>query len=111
MIQQAIDHFGALQPDADVPLRQVQANAVPLLAGAVPERYRDRDWTPQQIASSSGWGHGSHHLGSPATVADELERWADVGDSTPLGRGQQRLRDDPSGKAARCHQAGKRRPG
>jgi long-chain alkane monooxygenase len=67
--------------DPDVPLRHVQTNAARFSLELFSNADPDRDWTPRQIAEFLGvGGMGPTIVGSPATVADELERWADVGD-------------------------------
>jgi alkanesulfonate monooxygenase SsuD/methylene tetrahydromethanopterin reductase-like flavin-dependent oxidoreductase (luciferase family) len=41
----------------------------------------DRDWTPNEVAKFVGIGAmGPVFVGSPATIADELERWIDEAD-------------------------------
>ncbi|OQJ49622.1 5,10-methylene tetrahydromethanopterin reductase [Clavibacter sepedonicus] len=65
--------------DPDAPLRYVDTDAA-RSALAIFTRYDpDRDWTPRDIADHVGIGGiGAVIVGSPTTVADELERWIEV---------------------------------
>lgn len=68
------------QYDPDVPLEYIDTDAgrsaLSLFTKADPERR----WTPRDIAHYVGIGGiGPVIVGSPQTVADELERWVEVG--------------------------------
>jgi FMN-dependent oxidoreductase (nitrilotriacetate monooxygenase family) len=60
----------------DDPITYVESNAVQSLVEAVTQADPDRVWTVGELAEFAGVGGvGPVIVGSPATVADELERW------------------------------------
>ena len=60
----------------DEPLRYAQTQAVRSAVSAFSDADPDREWTPREIAAWVGiGGMGAVVVGSPATVADEMERW------------------------------------
>ena len=67
--------------DPDEPLRYAETEAVRSAVEAFTTVDPDRDWTPRDIANWIGiGGMGIVVVGSPATVADEMQRWVDVAD-------------------------------
>jgi FMN-dependent oxidoreductase (nitrilotriacetate monooxygenase family) len=67
--------------DPDQPLRYAETEAVRSAVEAFTTVDPDRDWTPRDIAHWIGiGGMGVVVVGSPATVADEMQRWVDVAD-------------------------------
>lgn len=67
--------------DPDRPLRYAETDAVRSAVEAFTTVDPDRDWTPRDIANWIGiGGMGVVVVGSPATVADEMQRWVDVAD-------------------------------
>lgn len=67
--------------DPDEPLRYVETDAVRSAVSAFSDADPDREWTTRQIAEwVSVGGMGPVIVGSPATVADELERWVEEAD-------------------------------
>ncbi|MBX5442826.1 MAG: LLM class flavin-dependent oxidoreductase [Solirubrobacteraceae bacterium] len=67
--------LGSLDPDQ--PLRDVPVPGVQGLLDAYTRLDPDREWTPRQIAEHAGATGRPTIVGSPATVADELERLVD----------------------------------
>jgi FMN-dependent oxidoreductase (nitrilotriacetate monooxygenase family) len=67
--------LGALDPDQ--PLREVQVSGVQGQLDAYTRLDPDREWTPRQIAEHAGATGRPTIVGSPTTVADELERLVD----------------------------------
>lgn len=67
--------------DPGQPLKYVETEAVRSAVSAFTTADPERSWTPREIAN---WvtvgGMGPVIVGGPATVADELERWADEAD-------------------------------
>jgi long-chain alkane monooxygenase len=60
----------------DQPLRYAETQAVRSAVEAFSSADPDREWTPRDIANWVGiGGMGVVVVGSPATVADEMERW------------------------------------
>ncbi|QYN38330.1 LLM class flavin-dependent oxidoreductase [Pseudonocardia sp. DSM 110487] len=67
--------------DPDQPLRYAETEAVRSAVEAFTTVDPDRDWTPRDIAEWVGIGGvGVVVVGSPQTVADEMERWVEVAD-------------------------------
>ncbi len=65
----------------DEPLRYAETEAVRSAVEAFSTADPDREWTPRDIATWVGiGGMGVVVVGSPATVADEMERWVGVAD-------------------------------
>ncbi len=65
----------------DEPLEYAETQAVRSAVEAFSTADPDRKWTPRDIANWVGiGGMGAVVVGSPATVADELQRWMEVGD-------------------------------
>jgi dimethyl-sulfide monooxygenase len=70
--------FGDLDPDE--PLRAVQNDALRSTLELLEADKSGRTWTPLEIVKHrSIGGLGPVLVGSPQTVADELERWMEVG--------------------------------
>lgn len=66
--------------DPDEPLRYVDTDAARSALSIFTTADPTRAWTPRDIAHYVGIGGiGPVIVGSPSTVADELERWIDVG--------------------------------
>jgi FMN-dependent oxidoreductase (nitrilotriacetate monooxygenase family) len=66
--------------DPDEPLRYVDTDAARSALSIFTLADPDREWTPRDIAAYVGIGGiGPVIVGSASTVADELERWIDVG--------------------------------
>ena len=64
------------QFDPDVPLRHVKTDAGQTMVDLFAKMDPDRDWTPRDIAEYIGvGGTGPTLVGSPSTVAGELESW------------------------------------
>ncbi len=62
--------------DPDQPLRYIETDAVRSAVEQFSSADPDREWTPREIARwVSIGGMGPVVVGSPATVADEIERW------------------------------------
>lgn len=60
----------------DTPLKYVETEAVRSAVETFSSADPDREWTPREIAKWVGiGGMGPVVVGSPATVADEMERW------------------------------------
>lgn len=69
------------QLDPDEPLRYSDTEGIRGLLQVFTGMDPERTWTPREIARFVGVGGGGPVIvGSPATVADELERWMEVGD-------------------------------
>jgi long-chain alkane monooxygenase len=67
--------------DPDQPLKYVQTEAVRSAVEGFTTADPAREWTPREIARYVGiGGRGPVVAGSPATVADEMERWIDEAD-------------------------------
>ncbi|MEU5771237.1 LLM class flavin-dependent oxidoreductase [Streptomyces asoensis] len=67
--------------DPDQPLRYADTEGIRGLLAVFTRLDPDRTWTPREIGEFVGVGGGGPVLvGSPATVADELEHWMEVGD-------------------------------
>ncbi|MER6672795.1 LLM class flavin-dependent oxidoreductase [Streptomyces sp. NPDC000983] len=67
--------------DPDTPLEYADTEGIRGLLEVFTRLDPDRTWTPREIAEFVGVGGGGPVLvGSPRTVADELERWADEAD-------------------------------
>ncbi|WOF22796.1 LLM class flavin-dependent oxidoreductase [Microbacterium betulae] len=68
------------QLDPDRPLKYVDTDAARSALAIFTVADPTREWTPRDIAEYVGIGGiGPVIVGSPETVADELERWVDVG--------------------------------
>lgn len=68
------------QFDPDEPLKYVDTDAARSALSIFTLADPDREWTPRDIAHYVGIGGiGPVIVGSPTTVADELERWVEVG--------------------------------
>ncbi|MDQ1131336.1 LLM class flavin-dependent oxidoreductase [Microbacterium sp. SORGH_AS_0888] len=66
--------------DPDEPLAYVDTDAARSALSIFTKADPTRQWTPREIAEYVGIGGiGAVIVGSPATVADELERWVEVG--------------------------------
>ncbi|MFT4010652.1 MAG: LLM class flavin-dependent oxidoreductase [Nocardioidaceae bacterium] len=66
--------------DLDVPLEYVDTDAVRSALAIFTTADPTRRWTPNDVAEYLAIGGiGPVLVGSPATVADEIERWVDVG--------------------------------
>ncbi|GGM59159.1 N5,N10-methylene tetrahydromethanopterin reductase [Longimycelium tulufanense] len=71
--------FSAYAPDQ--PLKLLHTDAIQSAVEAFSKADPWREWTPQAIAEWVGIGGlGPVIVGSPTTVADELERWVDEAD-------------------------------
>lgn len=69
------------QLDPDVPLEYVETEGIRGLVEGFTKLDPTRTWTPRALAEFVGVGGGGPVIvGSPATVADELERWVEVAD-------------------------------
>ncbi|MBK3638381.1 LLM class flavin-dependent oxidoreductase [Streptomyces sp. MBT97] len=67
--------------DPDQPLGYADTEGIRGLLAVFTRLDPDRTWTPREIGEFVGVGGGGPVLvGSPATVADELEHWMEVGD-------------------------------
>jgi FMN-dependent oxidoreductase (nitrilotriacetate monooxygenase family) len=67
--------------DPDAPLRYIETEAVRSAVEQFSTADPGKEWTPRDIARwVSIGGMGPVVVGSPATVADELERWVDEAD-------------------------------
>lgn len=68
------------QFDPDVPLKYVDTDAARSALSIFTTADPEREWTPRDIAHYVGIGGiGPVIVGSPTTVADEIERWIEVG--------------------------------
>lgn len=66
--------------DPDVPLKYVDTDAARSALSIFTLADPEREWTPRDIAHYVGIGGiGPVIVGGPSTVADELERWVEVG--------------------------------
>jgi FMN-dependent oxidoreductase (nitrilotriacetate monooxygenase family) len=69
------------QYQPDTPLKYIETDAVQSAVAAFSTADPDREWTPREIAKwVSVGGMGPVVVGSPATVADEMERWVEEAD-------------------------------
>ncbi|MCA1189707.1 LLM class flavin-dependent oxidoreductase [Saccharopolyspora sp. 6V] len=67
--------------DPDVPLRHVKTDAGQTMVDLFSKLDPDKEWTPRDIAEFIGiGGSGPTIVGSPQTVADELQSWIDEAD-------------------------------
>ncbi len=67
--------------DPDIPLADIDSNGAQFSARFFASADPDRVWTLREVAHYMGvGGMGPTIVGSGATVADELERWAEVAD-------------------------------
>jgi FMN-dependent oxidoreductase (nitrilotriacetate monooxygenase family) len=65
--------------DLDAPLEHVETDGIRGMVDLFTTLDPTRRWTPREIAAFVGVGGGGPVVvGSPATVADELERWLEV---------------------------------
>ncbi len=72
----ALMHIDLSQLDPDVPLEYVETDGIRGMVEVFTRMDPTRTWTPRAIAEFVGVGGGGPVLvGSPATVADGLERW------------------------------------
>lgn len=77
----ALLHIDLSTLDPDVPLQYVETEGIRGLLENFTRLDPDRTWTPRALAEFVGVGGGGPVLvGSPQTVADELERWMDEAD-------------------------------
>lgn len=68
------------QFDPDTPLKYIETDALTSVLNRFTKADPDREWTPRDVAEFIGLGgFGPVVVGSPTTVADELERWIDEG--------------------------------
>ncbi|MHC9043151.1 LLM class flavin-dependent oxidoreductase [Microbacterium saperdae] len=73
--------FDVDQIDPDVPLTDIDSNGAQFTAKFFASADPDRVWTLREVAKYMAvGGMGPTIVGSGATVADELERWAEVAD-------------------------------
>jgi FMN-dependent oxidoreductase (nitrilotriacetate monooxygenase family) len=71
------------QLDPHQPLQYVDTDSARFALDIFSRADPSRDWTPHEVARFVGVGAmGPVIVGSPATVADELERWVDEADIT-----------------------------
>jgi alkanesulfonate monooxygenase SsuD/methylene tetrahydromethanopterin reductase-like flavin-dependent oxidoreductase (luciferase family) len=69
------------QLDPHQPLEYVDTDSARFALEIFSKADPDRDWTPNEVAKFVGIGAmGPVFVGSPATIADELERWIDEAD-------------------------------
>lgn len=65
--------------DPDVPFKYVKTNAGQTMVDVFVKMDPDKDWTPRDIADYIGIGGTSPVIvGSPSTVADELQKWMEL---------------------------------
>jgi FMN-dependent oxidoreductase (nitrilotriacetate monooxygenase family) len=77
----ALMHIDLSQLDPDQPLEYVETDGIRGMVDLFTRLDPTRTWTPREIASFVGVGGGGPVIiGSPTTVADELERWIEAGD-------------------------------
>jgi alkanesulfonate monooxygenase SsuD/methylene tetrahydromethanopterin reductase-like flavin-dependent oxidoreductase (luciferase family) len=75
----ALMHIDLAQLDPDLPLEYAETDGIRGMVELFTRLDPDRRWTPRAIAEFVGLGGGGPLIvGSPATVADELERWVEV---------------------------------
>ncbi|MEO6826582.1 MAG: LLM class flavin-dependent oxidoreductase [Microbacteriaceae bacterium] len=66
--------------DLDTPLKNVQTKGIQSIVDMFSKTDPDQDWTPRKVAEFLGiGGTGSTIVGSPTTVAAELQRWRAAG--------------------------------
>jgi long-chain alkane monooxygenase len=74
----ALMHIDLSRLDLDAPLEYAETDGIRGMVELFTTLDPDRRWTPRAIAEFVGVGGGGPVIvGSPATVADELERWID----------------------------------
>ncbi|GAA1611117.1 LLM class flavin-dependent oxidoreductase [Actinoplanes couchii] len=74
----ALMHLDLSSLDLDKPLEYVETDGIRGMVELFTTLDPNRTWTPRAIAEFVGVGGGGPVIvGSPATVADELERWAE----------------------------------
>ena len=74
-------HIDLSALDPDVPLEYADTEGIRGMVEVFTRLDETRTWTPRAIAEFVGIGGGGPVVvGSPATIADELERWMDVAD-------------------------------
>ncbi|MFI5934677.1 LLM class flavin-dependent oxidoreductase [Actinoplanes sp. NPDC051494] len=77
----ALMHIDLSTLDLDEPLEYVETDGIRGMVELFTTLDPDRRWTPRAIAGFVGVGGGGPVIvGSPSTVADELERWMDEAD-------------------------------
>lgn len=77
----ALLHIDLSELDPDVPLEYVETEGIRGLVEGFTKLDPTRTWTPRALAEFVGVGGGGPVIiGSPSTVANELERWIDVAD-------------------------------
>lgn len=77
----ALLHIDLSELDPEVPLEYVETEGIRGLIEGFTRLDPTRTWTPRALAEFVGVGGGGPVIvGSPATVADELERWVDEAD-------------------------------
>lgn len=75
----ALMHIDLSQLDLDLPLEYAETDGIRGMVEVFTRMDPTRTWTPRAIAEFVGVGGGGPVIvGTPATVADELERWIDV---------------------------------
>jgi long-chain alkane monooxygenase len=75
----ALMHIDLAQLDPDLPLEYAETDGIRGMVELFTRLDPDRRWTPRAIAEFVGLGGGGPLIvGSPATVADKLERWVEV---------------------------------
>ncbi|MFD7133050.1 LLM class flavin-dependent oxidoreductase [Streptomyces sp. NPDC059894] len=75
----ALLHIDLSRLDPDVPLEYVDTEGIRGMVEVFTRLDPTRTWTPREIADFVGVGGGGPVVvGSPSTVADELERWIDA---------------------------------
>lgn len=77
----ALLHIDLAALDPDQPLRYVETEGIRGLLAVFTLLDAELEWTPRAIAEFVGLGGGGPVLvGTPAMIADELERWMEEGD-------------------------------
>lgn len=67
------------QLDLDQPLKHVETEGIRSMVDLFTQLDPSRTWTPREIAEFVGFGGGGPvFVGSPTTVADQLEEWIDI---------------------------------
>ncbi|MFJ4623248.1 LLM class flavin-dependent oxidoreductase [Streptomyces sp. NPDC088812] len=75
----ALLHIDLSRLDPDIPLEYVDTEGIRGMVEVFTRLDPTRTWTPREIADFVGVGGGGPVIvGSPSTVADELERWIDA---------------------------------
>ena len=67
------------QLDLDQPLEHVKTEGIRSMVDLFTQLDPSRTWTPREIAEFVGFGGGGPvFVGSPTTVADQLEEWIEI---------------------------------